>query len=89
MLGCFQRRNLRETTHDTAVNAVSQYKYLGLLCLDTNLCHFTESSTFLAEVNHDATAAVLRLFDGLLNAKNQIRATGANVRAKNITPVTL
>lgn len=47
------------------------------------LSHFSKSTTFFAEVDDDPTAAVLRFFDGLLDAKNEVWSTCTDVGAED------
>lgn len=53
------------------------------------LCYLSQSAAFLPEINHDTATAVLRLFDGLLNTKDQVWTARANVRPEHIATVAL
>ena len=53
------------------------------------LCDFSQSAAFLAEVNNDATTAILCLLDCLFDAEDEVGSAGANVGPKNIATVAL
>lgn len=53
------------------------------------LCNFTQSSALFTEVNDNATSTFLCFFHGLFDPVNQVWATRADIRAENITSVTL
>src|ERR1700704_3266314 len=52
--------------------------------INQELCHLTERTAFLAIVNDDAESARLGSTCTFLNTVDQIRATGADIRAENI-----
>ena len=55
--------------------------------VDEVLRHLAQRAALLAEVDDDAGAAGLRFFDRLLDPKDQVGATGADVTAEDVGAV--
>lgn len=53
------------------------------------LGHLAEGSSFLAEIDDNTAAALLRLLHSLFHTEDEIRATCANIGAKDIAAVAL
>jgi hypothetical protein len=55
--------------------------------VDQILGDFAKGSSFFAEVDDHSAASLLGLLDGFFDAEDQVRATGADVRAKDIASI--
>jgi hypothetical protein len=53
------------------------------------LCNFTESPSFLSEIDYHPTSTFLCLFHCFFDAENEVRTTRADVRSEHVTSVTL
>jgi len=55
----------------------------------THLCDLAKGPAFLAEVDYNAAATVLRFLHGFLDTKDEIWSAGADIGAKDIAAIAL
>jgi len=56
---------------------------------DTHLGDLSKRTTLLSEVDDDSAASGLSLFDGLLDAKDEVRAASADIGTEDVAAVAL